>query len=151
MKITENFTLEELYRSSEAEKKHLNNVPSALEIKQLDLLAKTILQPIRNRCGFPVWVSSGYRSAAVNKAVGGSATSQHCRGQAADIKACKGHTNKELFDCIKKMVERGEIVVGQLINEYNYSWIHVSLPYNTKKNEILDAVKVGGRVTYKRH
>ena len=150
MKITENFTLEELYRSSEAEKKHLNNVPSAFEIKQLELLAKTVLQPIRNKCGFPVWVSSGYRSAAVNKAVGGSATSQHCRGQAADIKACKGHTNKELFDCIKKMVERGEIVVGQLINEYNYSWVHVSLPY-TKKNEILDAVKVGGRVTYKRH
>ena len=69
----------------------------------------------------------------LNKAVGGSKTSQHLLGQAADIKASQNE-NKALFQLIEKMVKDGEIQVGQLIDEYGYKWIHVSLPRTNKPN-----------------
>ena len=70
---------------------------------------------------------------ALNKAVGGSKTSQHLLGQAADIKSSQNE-NKALFQLIEKMVKAGEIQVGQLIDEYYYKWIHVSLPRTNKPN-----------------
>ena len=99
-----------------------------------------LLQKIRDKYGYPINVNSGYRCLALNNAVGGSKTSQHVIGQAADIVATGGRTNAHLFNVIKEMIDSGEIQVGQLIWEYGTkqepNWVHVSLPYS-KVNNIL--------------
>ena len=119
MKLTEHFSLEELIKSSTAKAKKIDNTPTQAAKTNLQHLASNILEPIRLKYGKPIIVTSGYRSMALNKAVGGSKTSQHLLGQAADIKASQNE-NKALFTLIEKMVKNGEIQVGQLIDEYGY-------------------------------
>lgn len=140
MKLSYNFTLNELTKSPTAKRLGINNEPSEQELKQLMALCEKILQPIRDEYGEPIVVSSGFRCSKLNKAVGGSPTSQHVKGEAADIHTVSDTVpqNRELFNLIKKMVNDGKIVVGQLINEYNYNWIHVSLPDAKHKNQILN-------------
>lgn len=130
-----NFTINELVKSPTAERLHIDNNPSGVIIMRLTELIRTILQPIRDAYGKPIYVSSGYRCEKLNKAVGGVPTSQHVRGEAADLYV-KGD-NKELFIVIKKLIDEGKITVGQLIDEYNYKWIHISLPTSKHKNQIL--------------
>lgn len=133
MKITANFTLEELVHSSTADKYNIDNTPNETEKDNLIRLAKTILQPIREEYGYPIIVNSAFRSKQVNAKVGGSKTSQHMLGEAADIKAYDGD-NKKLFNLIYKMMKLNKIQVGQLIDEYGYSWVHISLPRKNKPN-----------------
>lgn len=96
-------------------------------------MVNNILQPIRDKYGKPITVTSGFRSPSVNRLVGGSANSQHCKGEAADIKC---ENNKELWDLIIDMINNKKIVVGQLIDEKNLNWIHISLPNEKRKNQI---------------
>ena len=139
MKLTANFTYEEMITSDTARVRGIDNHPNAAAEIYISKLAREVLQPIRDAYKKPIIITSGYRSEALNKAVGGSKTSQHLKGQAADIKAADGN-NKELFDCILKLIKRGKLKVGQLIWEYGSKthprWVHVSLPY-TKVNNIL--------------
>lgn len=139
MNLTKNFTLEELTYSSTAKKYGIDNTPNNSELNSLRELCEAILQPIRNKYGKSIVVSSGYRNLRLNKLVKGSPTSQHVKGEAADIHTVSDtkSDNKKLFDLIKDMVLKGEIYVGQLINEYDYNWIHISLPNNKHKNQIL--------------
>ncbi len=134
--LTKHFKLSEFLRSTTANKLGLDNT-KGFDEKSLLKVAQ-LLEKIREKAGFPIWISSGYRCDEVNAAVGGSKKSQHRLSQAADIKACKGHTNKELFEIINKMINQKEITCGQLIDEYNYAWVHISIPANrTKINQIL--------------
>lgn len=137
--LTKNFSLEELYNSATANRMGINNYPPESVKSQLIKLAN-LLQKIRDKYGYPIYVNSGYRCSDLNKAVGGSKTSQHMNGEAADICATEGRTNSHLFSVIKGMIDNGEIKVGQLIWEYGTkkepNWVHVSLPY-TKVNKIL--------------
>ena len=134
MKLTNNFTLEELIKSETAEKYHLDNTPSEEGIQKLKRLAETILQPIRDELQTPIRISSGYRSPEVNAKVGGVKTSQHCLSEAVDLTLGTKNRNKILFSVIVRMIKEGKIKVGQLIDEYNYSWIHVSMPRAKKIN-----------------
>lgn len=138
MKLTKNFTLEELVFSVTANNHGIDNTPNAEAKAALKRLAVEVLQPIRNAWGQPIVISSGYRCTKLNKAVGGVANSQHLYGQAADIKAVNPADNGKLFKCIKRLVDNGTIKVGQLIWEYgsktNPRWVHVSIPRVGKKN-----------------
>ena len=134
MYITKNFTLEELYKSNTASKLGINNIPNKDATNNLMILAVKILQPLREAYGKPITVTSGYRSLELNKAVKGSSTSQHLKGEAADLVT---DNNKKLFEVAKRLIDEGEIKVGQLIDEYNYKWIHISLPNNKHNNQIL--------------
>lgn len=136
--ISNNFTLKELTSSSTAKRLKIDNTPTQQEYNNLVRLVKEILQPIRNKYGKPIIISSGFRNKKLNKAVGGVSSSQHLTGQAADIHSVSDSRkdNKELFILIEDMIKKGEIKVGQLINEYNYDWIHISLPTSTKLNQI---------------
>lgn len=140
MKITENFSLEELIISETAKKRGINNTPSEEITNNLIKLTEEVLQPIRDKYGKSIKVTSGYRSPELNKAIGGAKTSQHLTGEAADLKAGDGN-NKKLFDLILEMINKGEITVGQCIWEYGTKqqprWIHVSLPNFKHKNQIL--------------
>ena len=136
MKLSKNFTLNELIHSSTANYNKVDNTPGRLELENLKKLCHEILQPIRNKWGDSIFVNSGYRNPILNRLVGGSTSSQHLKGEAADITVGSKEDNKRLFELIVEMIEKGEIKVGQLIDEKNYSWIHISLPYK-KVNQVL--------------
>ena len=144
--LTEHFTLEELIYSSTAKQKGLKNEPNESQIENLKLLSQYVLEPIREKIGCPLVISSGFRSEKVNALVGGSKTSQHILGQAADIQIFdKTKTNKDLFDIIVKMVKNNELQVGQVIWEFGEdipNWVHVSLPTSRHRNEIMRASQV---------
>lgn len=134
MQLSENFTLEELTKSTTANKKKIDNSPNDEQIENLKNLCKNILQPIRDKYENSITVTSGFRSPELNKAIKGSKTSQHLKGEAADIKC---PNNKKLWNIITEMIKNNEIQIGQLIDEKNLSWIHISLPTSKHKNQIL--------------
>ena len=144
--LTEHFTLEELTYSNIARQKGLKNEPNESQIENLKLLAQYILEPIREKIGCPLFISSGYRSEKINTLVGGSKTSQHLLGSAADIQIFdKTKTNTDLFNIIVSMVKNNEIQVGQVIWEFGETepnWVHVSLPTSRHRNEIMRASQV---------
>ena len=117
MNITKNFTLKELTKTNTG----ITNEPNKQELQALIALSGKVLQPLRDIYGKAITVNSGFRSYAVNKAVGGSKGSQHSKGEAADLTTHTKEGNKQLFYIIKN-----ELEFDQLINEYDYSWIHVS-------------------------
>jgi hypothetical protein len=137
MKLSEHFSLEEMTYSDTARSNGIPNTPGPRERLALANLCQKILEPVRERFGLPITVTSGYRSEALNRAVGGSRTSQHMTGDAADI-VCRSTTNSALFRLMEQMVRNGEIEVGQLIWEGGTAgtpaWIHVSNPREGKKN-----------------
>ena len=118
------FSIAELTKSDTARNKKINNHPTEQIESNLNQLIDNILDPLREAYKQPIIVSSGYRCPELNKAVKGAKSSQHVLGQAADIhtKSNTKESNKELFDLIKQL----KLPFDQLINEYNYSWVHVS-------------------------
>lgn len=132
------FSISELTRSEKAETHHIDNHPTPEAVDNMELLMNTILDPLRERFGSAIVVTSGYRCDKLNKLVKGSTTSQHRYGAAADLKAKNGN-NRKLFDTALEMIKSGELKVGQLIWEYGTkkapSWVHISLPY-TKVNDV---------------
>ena len=147
MQITAHFTLSEFTRSESAKRHGVSNQPTPEHLKNIKILCQRVLEPIRIKFG-PINISSGYRSKVLNHYIGGSLRSQHCEGKAADLDMddMGGVTNKQIFEYIKN-----ELEFDQLINEFNYGWVHVS--YNTGKNrkQVLDALKVNNKTVYANH
>ena len=145
MKLSENLELSEVIRSESAKRLGVNNTPTAEHIENLKALAEKIFQPIRDHFGVPIRISSGYRSAALNKKIGGAKVSQHLSGEALDLDNDNTSiTNKEIFDFIVENLD-----FDQVINEFDYSWVHVS--YTTKRKnrkQILKAIKQNGKTVY---
>lgn len=137
--FTKNFSYDELIASATAKRLGLDNTPNEQEKEKLRQLAIDILQPIRDAWRSQIIINSAFRSEAVNKAVGGAKNSQHRLGEAADVTIGGKERNKKLFNFIVKLINQKKIYVGQLIDEYNYSWIHISLPRTNGKpnNQIL--------------
>jgi hypothetical protein len=148
MNLTINFSLNELTKSEVALRMDLENIPGEAEITSLRLLAEKVLQPIRDHYGKGVKVNSGFRSSAVNQAAGGSKTSDHVKGQAADIEI-PGVANAELAQWIMDNLE-----YTQLILEFytpgipDSGWVHVSYDPNNLKKQELTAMKVAGKTQY---
>jgi hypothetical protein len=148
MNLTKNFTLSELTKSETALRKGLNNEPNQEIISALQLLAVTVLQPVRDHYGKGVKVNSGYRSPEVNASVGGSKTSDHCKGQAADIEI-PGVANAELAEYIKERLQ-----FTQLILEFytpgvpDSGWVHVSYDPSNLKKQVMTATKRDGKTVY---
>ena len=147
MKLSANFSLSELTKSETATRNGISNVPSALVIEKLQDLVTNILQPLRAKFG-TVIVTSGYRSPEVNKSVGGSTTSHHCFGYAADFEVL-GMDNKELAVYI-----RDNLTYTQLILEFytdgqpDSGWVHCSYDAADLKCQTLTARRVNGRTKY---
>lgn len=140
MNLSAHFTLEEMVASSTAKAKKIDNTPTQEVINNLKELCVNVLEPLRVALGKPISVTSGYRSPALNKAVGGAVDkngkpkSQHCFGQAADIQV-KGMTPKQVCDKIDELVRKGIIkAYDQLIEEYGATgWCHVSYVHNPNR------------------
>ena len=146
--LTANFSLHELTKSETALRLNLDNTPGPVETEYLKILAENVLQPIRDHFQKGVKVNSGFRSIETNQATGGSRTSDHCKGQAADIEI-PGVANADLAQWIMDNLD-----YTQLILEFytpgipDSGWVHVSYdPDNLKKQE-LTAMKVAGKTQY---
>ena len=126
------FTIEELTRSSVAQIRRIENKPDAGQQSALVDLIENVLDPLREKFGKPILVSSGFRSKDLNRAVGGSATSQHMKGEAADIYTGTKEGNKALFDIIRK-----ELPFDQVIDEKDFSWVHVSYKKSGNRKQTL--------------
>jgi hypothetical protein len=150
MRISTHLDLVEVTRSETAKRNNISNQPTAEHLANFKKLAENIFEPIRKHFGVPIHISSGYRSVALNKFIKGSATSQHLLGQALDLDmdgSSSEVTNKMIFEYIKNNLN-----FDQLINEYNYSWVHVSYnPKEKQRKQILDATKINGKTVYSTH
>lgn len=148
MNLSPNFTLSEMTKSETALRHGLPNDPTPDVIENLQLLCEKILQPVRDHYGKGVKVNSGFRHPEVNAAVGGSKTSDHCRGQAADIEI-PGVPNAELAQWIAENLE-----FRQLILEFytpgvpDSGWVHVSYDPAELKKQVMTATKQNGKTVY---
>jgi hypothetical protein len=150
MRLSQNFTLNEFTKSQAAERLNLDNQPKGEHLENLKHLVEKVIQPTRNHFNRVMTINSGYRSPAVNKAIGGAATSQHCNGEAADIEI-PGVSNYELAKWIQDNLE-----FDQLILEFykpgvpDSGWVHVSLKRNAvQRKQSLTAMRENGRTVYK--
>ena len=149
MKLTENFSLNELTKSQTAERKGIDNTPSAEHQENLKSLCEMILQPIRDHFGQVVSVSSGYRSPELCTAIGSKITSQHAKGQAADFEIF-GVSNKELADYINENLDYDQLILeywkGE--DEPNSGWVHCSYTNGSNRKQYLRAYKENGSTKY---
>lgn len=127
------FTIEEMTKSSTATANGIDNTPSEEGVLKLQKLIEAVLDPLREWYGKPIKVNSGYRCEALNKAIGGAKSSQHMLGEAADITVGSKEENEKLFDYIKDNLE-----FDQLINESNFSWVHVSYREGRLRKQVLE-------------
>lgn len=143
--ISEHITYAEATVSNKAKQLGISNTPNERELRAMKLLAEKVFEPLRKWYGKPIQVTSFFRSAKINKAIGGSATSQHSLGQAIDIDTVSD--NKKLFDYIKD-----NLPFDQLIWEYgtdaNPDWIHVSYSEVRNRKQVLRATRNGGKTVY---
>lgn len=148
MKLTANFSLAEMTKSETALRLGMDNTPPEDVVANLTALAENVLQPIREHYGMGVKVNSGYRAPEVNAAVGGSKTSDHCRGMAADIEI-PGVANADLANYIVE-----NLPFTQCILEFytqgipDSGWVHVSYDPANLKRQPLTAVKQDGKTVY---
>lgn len=132
--ISKHISLEEATFSQTAIRLGIKNIPGPEIISNMKLLAKNCFEPLREHFKVPIKVSSFYRCPELNKKIGGSKTSQHMTGQAIDLQAIShtGINNEAIFNWLKNNVE-----FDQLINEYNFSWVHVSYEKEGNRKQIL--------------
>lgn len=127
------FSFQEFERSETAYRHGIDNtLPDKLK-GNVAALVDRVLDPLREAWGKPITITSGYRCAALNKAVGGSATSHHCKGMAADLTTGNRVENRRIFQLI---IDLG-LPFTQLIDEKNFSWVHVSLDQSDVKRQVL--------------
>lgn len=149
-KLSPNLTLAEVIKSQQATRHGIANTPTKEHVVNLKAIAVNIFQPIRAHFGVPLAVTSGYRSKALNKIIGGSTTSQHSKGQALDIDAdvFGGVKNSEIFRFVRQNLD-----FDQLIWEYGDdnepAWVHVSYKHNEpNRKEVLKCERVDKKTRY---
>ena len=148
MKLSNNFSLNELIRSQTAERKCIDNTPSTEHQENLKLLCTHVLQRVRDHFGKVVTVSSGYRSPALCEAIGSKPTSQHAKGEAADFEIF-GVSNKELADWIHNNINYDQLILEFWSPEDpNKGWIHCSYSRDNNRKQYLRAYKNEGKTKY---
>lgn len=135
MNISPNFTLNEFIVSKTAIDKKIDNTPTLEILSNINLLCMNILEPLRTLIKEPIHVSSGYRCLLLNKEIGGSKTSQHLEGKAADI-SCRNIPTEQLY----KFIINSNLKYDQIIQEFD-KWVHISWNGGHNRNERLRATK----------
>jgi len=148
MKLSDNFTLEELTYSKTAEEKKIINIPKVEHIKNLQLLCDNILQPVRDAFKMPIKITSGYRSPELCLAVGSSISSQHTKGEAADFEI-DSIPNLQLANWIYKTLDFDQLIL-EFWNpsEDNLGWVHCSYSSNNNRKQYLKAIRIDGKTVY---
>ena len=152
MKLSNYVSLAEVTKSDTAKRRGISNEPTPEHLENLKTICVEVFDKVREHFGVPIYISSGYRSAALNKAIGGSKTSDHNLGRALDLDQDfrgNGVTNMEVFEFIKDNLE-----FDQLIGEFqradgDFEWIHVGYRKGANRKQILVAYKEGTKTKYK--
>jgi zinc D-Ala-D-Ala carboxypeptidase len=151
MKLSKNLTLSEVTDSPTAKRLGISNQPTPEHLENLKKIAENIFEPIRNHFDVPIYISSGYRSAALNKAIKGSSkTSQHLEGEALDLdQQGKGNglTNKQVFDFIKDNLNFTQLIF-EMGSETEPDWVHVGYDEKRLTKQVLRATRVNGKPVY---
>ena len=147
MQLSKNFSLAEMTKSVTAKRLGIDNTPNEQQIEYLRELCTNVLQPLRDELG-PILITSGLRVPELNKAVGGSGTSQHCalNGAAADIDM--DAKNTEVFNYIKDNLEFDQLIAEGSNGKGDLLWVHVGYRKEENRNQILIAVFKNGKATY---
>jgi hypothetical protein len=150
MKLSQNLSLAEVTKSATAKRRGIANEPSIDHLESLKALAENIFQPIREEFMCPIFISSGYRSEALNEAIGGSKTSQHSKGEAIDLDADVYGviTNADIFHYIEDSLDFDQLI-WEFGTDDNPDWVHVSYKREGEnRGQILKAVRNNGRTSY---
>ena len=131
------FSIKELTKSETATKKGIDNTPNAGQVKTLEALINNLLDPIREQWGAAIYVTSGFRSVALNKAVGGVSNSHHLGGYAADLTVKSQAGNKALFDMIRRSKLKWTQLISEKTTAQGCGWVHISYVPNNLKNQVL--------------
>ena len=127
------FSIGELCRSNVADLKGIPNHPNTYQKMNMEKLIRNVLDPLRFKFGKPIYVNSGFRCATLNELIGGARNSQHMDGKAADITSGNKKDNKVIFELAQSM----GLEFDQLINENQFSWIHISYKEDNNRNQVL--------------
>ena len=148
--LTKNFSYQEMIKSSTAARLGISNDATREHVVNLVNLCNFILQPVREEFG-PIRINSGYRSSALNKAVGGSKTSQHCNGEAADFESSR-ISNPELAAWVAKNLDFDQLILEFYDGKDPHSgWVHCSYKKDdTNRGNTLTALRVNGKTQYKK-
>lgn len=130
--ISKHISFDEATNSPTALRLGIKNEPNEAELQSMKVVAEKCFEPLREWYGKPIKINSFFRCSDLNKKVGGSVTSQHCKGEAIDLTAGSKDENKKLFEWAKD-----NLIYDQLINEYDYSWVHISFKVGNNRNQIL--------------
>jgi hypothetical protein len=130
--ISKHISIKEATQSNTAIRFGIKNNPNSIELEAMNLVANELFEPLREWYGKPIKINSFFRCEELNKKVGGSKTSGHVLGNSIDIDAGSIEENKKLFNYIKD-----NLMFDQLINEYNFSWVHISYKKNANRKQIL--------------
>ena len=148
VRLSKNFTLQEYTKSQTAVRLGIDNTPSEEHLIKTKTLFDKVVQPVRDNFGVTV-INSGYRGPELNKAIGGSTNSQHCKGEAVDIE-CPGTSNYDVANWIRENLD-----FDQLILEFytpgilDSGWVHVSFNEDGNRKSVLTAIKENGKTVYK--
>ena len=150
MKISNHITYAEAIHSNTAKRRGIDNTPSQTQVEAMKLLAEKVFEPLREWVGGPIKVNSFFRSEALNEAIGGSGTSQHCKGQAIDIDDVYGRkSNAEMYNWIKDNLDFDQMI-WEFGTDMQPNWVHVSYVSEEKnRNKCLKAYKEHSRTKYK--
>jgi zinc D-Ala-D-Ala carboxypeptidase len=138
MKLSKNFALSEITHSNTAKRLGIDNEPTETHLQNMQYLVDNLIQPLRDSIG-PIRISSGYRNPSLNRAIGGSSSSQHCKGQALDIQFWQ--KGKMMNELIYEWVLDSGLEFDQMINEFDFAWIHISLKAKDNRKQVLEAYK----------
>lgn len=130
--ISKHITFNEATKSPTAIRNGIKNEPNAQELSNMKLVAEKCFEPLREWYGKPIKINSFFRCDKLNTLVKGSKTSQHVEGKAIDMDAGSKQENKKIFEWCK-----ANLVFDQIINEYDYSWVHISYNASKNRNQIL--------------
>ena len=148
--ISEHISDKEGVYSRTALRLGINNKPNTRQLRNMELLADEIFEPLREFVGGPIKVNSFFRSPELNEKIGGSKTSQHCKGQAIDIDDVYGYkTNAEMYAWVKENLNFDQMI-WEFGNDENPDWVHVSyVSPQENRNRCLKAYKHQGKTKYK--
>jgi len=154
MWISEHISYREAVRSDTAKRMGMDNVPGAEQLKRITTLCKKVFEPLREYMGVPIYISSCFRSPALNKIIGGAKNSQHLANNGAafdlDAQVFGGTTNREIGDYIRKNLEFDQLIYEDW-DDGDYAWIHCSYNEGNNRNEVLVMKRINGKVGYERY
>jgi|TARA_B110000003_G_scaffold62032_1_gene62388 hypothetical protein len=149
-KISSHITYAESIHSNTAKRRGIDNTPNPTQVENMKLTAEKIFEPLREWVGGPIKINSFFRSEVLNEAIGGSTTSQHCKGQAFDIDDVYGKkSNAEMYNWIKENLNFDQMI-WEFGTDMQPNWVHVSyVSEENNRNKCLKAYKERGKTKYK--